>query len=159
VMRADPAWQEARVLPQAHKQERKEAFSRLRQAYGFSEYALHEFAKEANCSWIADHIDSVMAQTLATRAYQAVNRMCLGKAKKVRFRSKGRGLDSVENKRNNTGLRFLLQPPEEGNQGWLIWGKDRLVALIDWDDPVVHHGLRHPIKYARLVRRKASSWH
>jgi hypothetical protein len=156
-MRADPAWQEARAIPRAHQQERKEAFARLRQAYGFSEYALHEFAKEANCSWIADHIDSVMAQTLATRAYQAANRVCLGKAKKVRFRSKGRGLDSVENKRNNTGLRFLLQPPEEGNQGWLVWGKDRLPALIDWDDPVVHHGLKHPIKYARLVRRKASS--
>src|SRR5260370_21525474 len=106
-MRADHAWQEARAIQQAHKQERKEAFPRLRQAYGFSEYALHEFVKTANCSWIADHIDAVMAQTLATRAYRAVNRICLGEAKKVRFRSKGRGLDSVENKRNDTGLRFV----------------------------------------------------
>jgi hypothetical protein len=156
-MRADPAWQEARAIPQTHKQERKEAFSRLRQAYGFSEYALHEFAKAAKCAWIADHIDAVMEQTLATRAYQAANRVCSGKAKNVRFKSKGRGLDSVENKRNNTGMRFLLQPPEKGNQGWLLWRKDLLPALIDWHDPVVHHGLRHPIKYARLVRRKASS--
>src|SRR5713226_2329072 len=156
-MRADPAWQEARAIQQAHKQERKEAFARLRQAYGFSEYALHDFAKEANCTWIADHIDSMMAQTLATRAYQAVNRVCLGQAKKVRFKSKGRGLDSVENKYTKSGLRFVLQPPQEGNQGWLIWSKDHLPALIDWDDPVVCHGLRHPIKYARLIRRKASS--
>jgi hypothetical protein len=156
-MRADPAWQEARAIPQAQKQERQEAFARLRQAYGFSEYALHAFAKEANCAWIADHIDALMAQALATRAYHAVNQMCLGKAKKVRFRSKGRGLDSLENKWKKSGLRFVLQSPEEGNQGWLIWGKDRLSALIDWHDPVVHHGLRHRIKYARLVRRKASS--
>jgi hypothetical protein len=156
-MRADPAWQEARALPRAHKQERKEAFAQLRQAYGFSEYALHEFVKTANGTWIADHIDSMLAQTLATRAYQAANRVCLGKAKHVRFRSKGRGLDSVENKWSRSGLRFILQPPEEGNQGWLVWGKDRLPALIDWDDPVVCHGLRHTIKYARLVRRKASS--
>jgi hypothetical protein len=156
-MRADPAWQEARAIPQAQKQERKAAFSHLRQAYGFSEYALHEFVKTANCSWISDHIDSMMAQTLATRAYQAVNRVCLGKAKKVRFKSKGRGPDSVENKWNRSGLRFILQQPEESNQGWLVWGKDRLPALIDWHDPVVCHGLRHPIKYARLVRRKASS--
>src|SRR5260221_10376894 len=98
-----------------------------------------------------------MAQTLATRAYQAVNRVCLGKAKKVRFKSKGRGLDSVENKWEKSGLRFLLQPPEEGNQGWLVWGKDRLPAIIDWDDPVVKYGLDHRIKYARLIRRKASS--
>ena len=156
-MRADPAWQEARAIPAAHKQERREAFSRLRHMYGFSEYALHAFAKEANRAWIAEHIDAVMAQTLATRAYQAANRVCLGQAKKVRFRSKGRGLDSVENKRNDTGLRFLLQPHEQGNQGWLLWRKDLLRALIDWDDPVVHHGLGCPIKYARLVRRKASS--
>jgi hypothetical protein len=156
-MWADPAWQAARAMPKIQKQERAAAFSRLRQQYGFSEYALHDFAKKANCTWIADHIDAVMAQTLATRAYQAVNRVCLGKAKKVRFKSKGRGLDSVENKREKSGLRFVLQPAEEGNQGWLVWGKDRLPAIIDWNDPVVKHGLDHRIKYARLIRRKASS--
>jgi hypothetical protein len=153
-MRADPAWQAARAIPKIQKQERAAAFSQLRQAYGFSEYALHDFAKKANCAWIVDHIDAVTAQTLATRAYQAVNRVCLGKAKKVRFKSKGRGLDSLEGKRNNTGLRFVLQPPGEGNQGWLVWGKDRLPVLIDWNDPVVKYGLDHHIKYARLVRRK-----
>ncbi len=156
-MRADPAWQAARAIPKTQKQERAAAFSHLRQQYGFSEYALHDFAKRANCTWIADHIDAMLAQTLASRAYQAVNRVCLGKAKKVRFKSKGRGLDSVENKWEKSGLRFLLQPPEEGNQGWLVWGKDRLPAIIDWNDPVVKHGLDHHIKYARLIRRKASS--
>ncbi len=156
-MRADPAWQAARAIPKAQKQEHAAAFSQLRQDYGFSEYALHDFAKRANCTWIADHIDAVTAQTLATRAYQAANQVCLGKAKRIRFKSKGRGLNSIEGKRNNTGMRFMLQPPEEGNQGWLVWGKDRLLALIDWDDPVVKHGLDHRIKYARLVRRKASS--
>ena len=158
-MWADPAWQAARALPKTQKQERAAAFSRLRQQYGFSEYALHEFAKRANCTWIADHIDAVTAQTLATRAYQAVNRVCLGKAKKVRFKSKGRGLDSIEGKRTDTGLRFVLQPPEEGNHGWFVWGKDRLPAIINWNDPVVKYGLDHRIKYARLVRRKASSPH
>ena len=156
-MRVDAAWQEARAIPQAQKQERREAFTRLRQTYGFSEFALHDFAKEANCSWIADHLDSMVAQTLATRAYLAANRVCLGKAKKVRFKSKGRGLDSVENKWNKSGMRFLLQPPDKGNQGWLLWRKDLLPAFIDWHDPVIHHGLRHPIKYARLVLRKVSS--
>src|SRR5260221_13736059 len=156
-MRADPAWQAARAIPKAQKQEHAAAFSQLRQDYNFSEYALHDFAKRANCTWIADHIDAVTAQTLATRAYQAANQVCLGKAKRIRFKSKGRGLNSIEGKRNNTGMRFMLQPPEEGNQGWLVWGKDRLLALIDWDDPVVKHGLDHRIKYARLVRRKASS--
>jgi hypothetical protein len=156
-MRADPKWQVARAIPPAQKEERRTAFSRLREEHSFSEYALYDFAKEANCMWIADHIDALMARTLASRAYRAVNRICLGKARGVRFKSKGRGLDSVENKWNKSGLRFILQEPEEGNQGWLVWNNDRLPAIIDWNDPVVHHGLRHRIKYTRLIRRKAAS--
>src|SRR5215472_9845008 len=158
-MRADPDWQAARAIPRLQKQERKRAFGALRQQHGFSEYALHEAAKGLNCSWIADHIDAVLAQTLATRAYRALNRVCLGQARRVRFRSRGRGISSVENKRNDTGLRFVLQSPEEGNAGYLLWQEDRLEALIDWDDPVVIYGLAHRVKYARLIGRQASSSH
>ena len=156
-MRSDPAWQGARAIPRTRKQERNAAFSRLRKQYGFAEYALHDYAKGARWSWIADHVDSTMAQTLASRAYQAVNRVCLGQAKQVRFRSKGRGMGSVEGKRNDTGMRFVLQQAEEGNQGCLLWGEDRIPAVIDWNDPVVAYGLRQRMKYARLLRRKASS--
>ncbi len=156
-MRTDPRWQEARLLPKMYKQERKVLFSQLRQEYGFSEYALHAYVTSARTTWIADHIDSNTAQKLATRAYQAANRVCLGQAKSVRFKSKGRGLDSVEGKNNKQGLRFVLQAPEEGNAGYLVWQQDRLPALIDWYDPVVKHGLASRIKYVRLIRRQAST--
>jgi hypothetical protein len=75
----------------------------------------------------------------------------------VRFKSRGRGLGSIENKRNDTGLRFVLQAPEEGHHGVLIWQQDHLPARIDWNDPLIKHGLDQRIKYARLVQRKASS--
>ncbi len=156
-MRADPAWQAARAIPRSQKQERRAAFSALREQYGFSEAALHAYAKEARVSFLADHLDAVLAQTLATRAYQALNRVCVGKAKRVRFKSRGRRLDSIENKRNDTGLRFVLQQPEEGHHGFLVWQGDHLPAHIDWTDPVVKYGLDHRIKYARLIRRPASS--
>jgi transposase len=156
-VRADPAWQKARVIARSQKQERRKAFSLVRQQYSFSEYALHDYAKATRKGWIADHLDSTMAQTLASRAFQAANKVCLGQAKSVRFRSKGRGIDSVEGKRNDTGMRFLLQTPQEGNRGCLLWGEDRLPAIIDWNDPVVRHGLKQRIKFARLVRRTASS--
>ena len=156
-LRADPAWQVARAIPKTHTQERRAAFSALRERYGFSEYAFHELAKGLRVSWLAEHLDAVLAQTLATRAYRALNRVCVGKARRVRFKSRGRGLSSLENKRNDTGLRFVLETPEEGHRGYLIWHEDRLPALIEWDDPVVAHGLAHQIKYARLVRRSASS--
>src|SRR6266849_6422348 len=115
-MRADPAWQAARAIPRTHKQERQAAFSALREQYGFSEYALHEYAKQVRVSWLAEHLDAVLAQTVATRAYLALNRVCLGKAKRVRFKSRARGLSSIEKKRNDTSLRFVLQTPEEGHQ-------------------------------------------
>ena len=84
LMRNDPAWQKARAIPRTKKIERAQAFSALRKQYHFSEYEMHEFAKVARTGWIVDHIDSTMAQTLGTRAYQAVNRVCVGKAKRVR---------------------------------------------------------------------------
>src|SRR5215467_14451445 len=114
-MRADPRWQQARRIAQTQKQERYVLFSQLRKEYGFSEYALHAHATDARTTWLADHIDSNTAQKLATRAYQAANRVCIGQARKVRFKSRGRGLDSVEGKNNKQGLRFVLQLPEEGN--------------------------------------------
>ncbi len=154
-MRNDPAWAKARAIPRTHKVERAQAFSVLRKTYRFSEYDLHAFARSARQGWIADHIDSTMAQTLATRAYQATNRVCVGKAKRVRFRSKGRGLDSVEGKRNDVGMRFVLDPGE-GSGGFLLWNTEVIPAIIDWLDPVVSHGLRHKIKYVRLIRRRAS---
>ena len=157
-MRADPAWREASAIPRTHTQERKAAFAALRERYGFSEYAFHELAKALRVSWLAEHLDAVLAQTLATRAYRALNRVCVGKARRVRFRSRGRGLSSIENKRNDTGLRFVLQAHVNGRQlGFLLWHDDRLPVLIEWDDPVVAHGLAQPIKYARLVRHCASS--
>lgn len=156
-MRNDPTWQQARSISKNRKQERAAEFDRLRRVHGFSEYAMNTFSKDVRCGWIADHIDAAMAQTLAKRAYQAANRVCLGKAKKVRFKSKGRELDSVEGRTNRQGLRFKLQSPEEGNGGYLIWGNDHIPALIDWNDPVIKHGLDHRNKYARLIRCKASS--
>src|ERR1051326_4500370 len=157
-MRADLRWQQARLLPRSDKPARTAAFAALRKEFGFSEYALHAFAAQANTTWIADHIDANTAQTLASRAYHAANRVCVGTARRVRFRSKGRGLDSLEGKTNKQGIRFVLQPVQEGNQGWLVWGEERISALIDWLDPVVLYGLlRHRITDVRLRRGKASS--
>ena len=97
-MKADLAWQTARAIPRSHKEDRAAAFTALRKQYGFSEFALHAYAKTVRRAFLAEHLDAMLAQTLATRAYRALNRVCLGQAKRVRFKSKARGLDSLENK-------------------------------------------------------------
>lgn len=154
-MKADPAWQGARSIPRSDKPARRQALARLRTQHGFSEYGLHEAAKRLRTSWLAEHIDSLMAQKLASRAYQAANRVCVGEARRVRFRGKGRGLDSVEGKTNT----FHLQVGAEGDQGWLSWNGEHILALIDWQDGVIHHGLQQRVKYVRLLRQRASSFH
>jgi hypothetical protein len=126
--------------------------------YHFSEYDLHQYVISIRKHWLRELVDAHTAQKLASRAFEAVNKLCFGQAKRVRFRSKGRGLDSVEGKSNSQGIRFVLDKPNEGNTGHLVWGKDVSVnAIIDWQDEVVRHGLSCPIKYVRVVRRKASS--
>ena len=77
-MRADPAWQAARAISLTQPLERRRAFAALRQQYSFSEYALQGVAKGLRCTWIADHVDAVLAQTLTSRAFRALNRVCLG---------------------------------------------------------------------------------
>jgi hypothetical protein len=66
-------------------------------------------------------------------------------------------LPLVVNQGQACRLRFVLQQPEEGKAGFLLWKDEQLAALIDGKDPVVTHGLAQRIKYARLIRRPASS--
>src|SRR5260370_26002157 len=82
-MRADPAWQVARTIPRTHKQERQAAFSALREQYGFSEYGLHEYAKQARESWIGEPLDAVLGQTLLTPASQALHRFFAGEGRRL----------------------------------------------------------------------------
>jgi len=62
----------------------------------------------------------------------------------------------VEGKRNDAGMRFVLDPGV-GDGGFLIWNEQVIPAIINWLDPVILHGMGHRITYVRLVRRKASS--
>jgi transposase len=68
-----------------------------------------------------------------------------------------RALPKTHKQERKTAFSAELQKPEDGHQGFLVWKNDSLPALIDWNDPVVKHGLDQRIKYARLIRRKATS--
>ncbi len=136
----------ARTL-KASNPERKVLFKRARERYDFCEYAIHSYSTHIRHSWIGDHIDSNTAQKLATRAFQAVEKVLFGKAKKVRFKGFNQ-MDSVEGKSNKSGIRWKGESVE--------WGGLQLRALITSHDPVILHGLNSKVKYVRLVRRKVS---
>jgi hypothetical protein len=149
LVRQSHAYQHARTLPR-HTPERAAAFQAARAVHSFTEADLQAYAKDCRhqSHWIGEHLDAPVCQKLATRAYRAVMRLAVGKAKRVRFKGKHQ-LDSVEGKSNRTGL---------------VWRSDRVVwrgfSLPVYQlaraqrDPVIAHGLSSRVKYVRLVRRR-----
>jgi len=67
-----------------------EGFFRPSRPVPLSEYEFQALAIALRDDWIAEHLDAPLAQILGTRAYHALNRVCVGKARSVRFKSKGR---------------------------------------------------------------------
>ena len=124
--------------------ERTEAFKALNAKLGFSEYALHLYATKIRNSWISNHIDSTVAQKIATRAFKAVQKIAFGQAKRVRFKGKNQ-LKSIEGKTNKTGIRY------SESTGHVEW--KGLKLNIDVNDKVVTHGLSHRVKYCRVIKR------
>ena len=144
LVRESNAFQHARSMPRDDPA-RKACFRAARAEGGCSEYAMHAYAQQFGHSWLGEHLDSLVIQTLASRAYRAANRLLLGQARRVRRRGRHQ-LDTVEGKTNTSGLRWRGTHVE--------WMGLVLPALLDPKDLVQAHGLACPVKYVRLVRRK-----
>jgi putative transposase len=142
LVRKSSHYQQAKNLPKGKA--RNDAFSEARKEYRYSEYDLQAYATlVANKSkWIAQKVDSNTQQKLATRAFQASEKVIFGRAKKVRFKATSR-FRSMEGKTNKQGIRW------NGEQ--LVWGKLKLKALIDNENPVMMHGINSEIKYVRVL--------
>jgi putative transposase len=95
-------------------------------------------------------MDSNTQQKLATRAFQASEKVLFNRAKNVRFKVPNR-FNNVEGKSNKQGIRWT------DNQ--LVWGKLRLRAIIDESNPVWMHGLTSPVKYVRILKRELNGKH
>ena len=144
------------LLNKPKSKERDKQLADIRLIYGFSEYKIHHLVKDVQCKF-KEHIGSFEAQKLATRAFQAVEKLHFGKSKKVHFKSNNDDI-SVENKSNTTGLRYT-----EGN---ILWGdkptkknlkpKNWLCMPISpkTKDEYAHLALIDKTKYVRILKRK-----
>ncbi|AFY57357.1 hypothetical protein Riv7116_4949 [Rivularia sp. PCC 7116] len=139
-------YQQAKKLRGGDKKKRQDLFNKARETHRLSDYALKTFATQtANRSkWISSNLGAHEKQTIGTRAFKAVDRILFGQAKKVRFKVTTR-FKSVEGQSNATGIRFI------NNQ--VLWKKLILNPIIDWNNPVIVHGLNSPIKYCRILWR------
>jgi len=154
-LRRSLAYQAARGMPAGklaspERKARSKAFTQARRAVGFGEYDLHAYAKQFGHSYLGDHLDSLVVQAVASRAYKAVNDYLLGKKGRPRFKGRNQ-FDSVEGKNNSSGLRW-----KDCRVVWNIRGGRKLILepIIPAEDDVIRHGLSSPVKYVRIVRRK-----
>jgi hypothetical protein len=86
LLRQSKEFQEIRQLPKGDY--RTEAFHNLDEKFGFTEYDLHHYAVGIRHSWIEEHIGVHIAEKIAARAFNAVQKKAFGKAKNVRFKGK-----------------------------------------------------------------------
>jgi hypothetical protein len=130
---------------------RSRAFAAASQAVGFEDNALQAYAGQFSQSWLGqEHLASLTVQTLATRAFGAVQQSHVGKRGRPGFKGRHQ-LDRVEGKVSSSGIRWIL---DSAGQGWVEWkggkqdgaGDLKGPALIDAQDAVVAHGLKAALK-------------
>ena len=126
--------------------ERTAAFKAARDFYDYSEYAMHSHASQvANASkWGAEKLDAQAVQKLASRAFNASNKVLFGKAKKIRFKVPSR-FRSIEGKTNRQGMRW--------KDNRVVWCGLTIDAIYDLDNPYHRHGLNSPVKFVRIIRK------
>lgn len=132
------------LLEQNRSKERTAKLKEIERAYGYSEYQLHDWVVGPR-EHFQNTIGSLEAQKLATRAFQAVEKVHYRKAKRACFKSEGE-LVSVENKSNTTGLRW--------KDGRVIWGELNLDVRLKKDDRYAAEALTRRVKYIRIVPRE-----
>ena len=149
LIRQSKDFQEIQKLPKTingePNDERTEAFKQLNKKYGFKDYDIQHYAVGIRDSWIKEHIHIHLAQKIATRAFKAVQKKAFGIAKNVRFKGKNQ-FDSLEVKNNETGLIF--------RNNTLYWSGLEILCIVDTENDLISYGLKHRVKYCRIVRRK-----
>jgi putative transposase len=143
LMRESKQYQRALKLERG--KERTQAFKAVNQKFGFEEYALHEYGAAIWHKWRTEDLDSLTVQTIATRAFKAVQQYAFGKRGKPRFKGVNQ-FDSLEGKTNTSGILW--------RENTVVWKGVKLEAKIDLRDDVIAYGLQQKVKYVRLVRRK-----
>lgn len=147
LVRNSEALEQAKQINREAKKKRNEAFNAARSTCRYSDYDIQAYATIVSnrSKWIAQLLDSNTQQVLATRAFRASEKVMFGRAKKVRYKVPSR-FRSVEGKTNKQGIRW------KNHQ--LVWGKLILTPDIEHQNPVIQHGLNHPVKYVRLLWRE-----
>lgn len=131
------------LLQEETTKARNDRLKEIERSHGYSEYQLHEWAAKCK-NHFSGHLGINEVQKLATRAFNAVEKVHYHTAKKVKFKAKGE-LISIENKTNDTGLCW--------KDGYVQWGRGLKFGIrpIKKNDVYAMEALTRRTKYVRIV--------
>ncbi len=123
--------------------ERNKKFNELNKKYGLTEYSLHTYVKSMQ-KHFKNNIDSFTAQKIATRCFNAFQKLMFHEADKVKFKQQGE-MNSLEGKSNKTGIRYVDEN--------LLWNGLNIPVIINKNDEYTQMALINRVKYCRIVRK------
>lgn len=122
---------------------KKELFRKAEEQYGFSEFSLNIFSTRLRVNEFSQ-IGANMTQALSKRAYEAVNKIRFGKAKRVYFVRKGE-LYSIEGTTNRQDIKY--------RDGIIHYKKLSMPIIVKENDIYAHMALQDKVKYCRILRK------
>ena len=143
-MTRNPGYWEAIRMPKS--KERNQLLNQFKEQYGVRKFDLNRYVQEMGRKF-KRNIGSQMAQNIAERAFQAVEKVMYGNGKKVHFCSVGQFF-SLEEKTNKTGFRYFS---ENKRMEWL--GLILPVMMKDQDE-YAYLALQDKLKYCRLLKKQ-----
>lgn len=132
------------LLKEKSSKKRNRKLKEIELSLNYSEYDMHKYVKDIRKLY-SKHIGSLEAQKLATRSFQAVEKLHYHIADKVNFKNRYSDM-SVENKSNNTGLRL--------KDNIVLWNDLKLKIKENRNDIYNIQSRNDKTKYIRILKKK-----
>lgn len=121
--------------------DRNKQFTEINKKYNLTEYSLHKYVKQTGKYF---KLDSHASQKIATRCFNAFQKLMFHQANRVYFKKKDE-FNSIEGKTNKQGIRF--------RDGCVLFDKMNIPSIIKNNDIYIQIALRDKIKYCRILRK------
>jgi hypothetical protein len=142
IYKANPDKNKAKKLAKSYFKIRNDMLSEFR----LSEYSLHADIA-AMQKVFKNNIDSFTAQKIASNAWKAFDKLLFGNGEIVHFKKYANGLNSLEGKSNNTGIKYKI------DLNRLEWNGLSIPVALNINNEYETSALRNKICYCRVKRK------
>ena len=138
------------ALDEAKKKTTSKRLSEIVKSYKLTEFDLHSYVSKMKNESFQGVLDIDTAQKVASRVWKAVEKVLYGDGEIVHYKKRGT-LDSIESKKNTSGIKF------DKNANLIKFKNLKLPVKIRKNDKHALELLEHKICYCRIVRKPFKS--